>query len=86
MEEVSESKFEPPLFKQRYEAVAQVINEIQAKSVLDMGCSEGKFLTYVKEKCATVEKIVGVDIDRSLLESNNYFIRPRPRAKVRKMI
>ena len=78
MEEVSESKFEPPLFKQRYEAVAQVINEIQAKSVLDMGCSEGKFLTYVKEKCASVEKIVGVDIDRSLLESTNHFIRPRP--------
>ncbi|XP_065664319.1 small RNA 2'-O-methyltransferase [Hydra vulgaris] len=78
MEITRESVFNPPLFKQRYEAVAQIINKMQAKSVLDIGCSDGKFLTYMKEKCTSVEKIIGVDIDRSLLESNTYFLQPKP--------
>ena len=56
----------------------KLLTKYKLSRVLYMGCSEGKFLTYVKEKCAAVEKIVGVDLDRSLLESNNHFIRPRP--------
>uniref|UniRef100_A0A7M5V1U7 Small RNA 2'-O-methyltransferase n=1 Tax=Clytia hemisphaerica TaxID=252671 RepID=A0A7M5V1U7_9CNID len=55
--------FDPPLYKQRYHAVAKEINKVSPKCVLDMGCSEGQFLPVIKSMCPSVEEISGVDID-----------------------
>ena len=71
-----EKLFDPPLYKQRYMAVADLINKCQSKSVVDMGCSEGQFLQHVKWFCPKVEKLTGVDIDLKVLERNKNNIRP----------
>ena len=57
-----EALFDPPLYKQRYSAVVDVINKHSAKFVIDMGCSEGQFICKVKDMCPTVEKVIGVDV------------------------
>ena len=69
--------FDPPLYKQRYLAVSEIINQYKAKTVLDMGCSEGQFLNHVKEQCDTVEEISGVDIDYDLLQRNTFRLKPK---------
>ena len=75
-EEEKEALFDPPLYKQRYHAVAKEINKFNAKQVLDMGCSEGQFLPVVKSMCPRVQKICGVDIDLALLERMANRLRP----------
>ena len=73
---LEETLFDPPLYKQRYHAVAKEINRVNAKRVLDIGCSEGQFLPVVKAMCLRVQDISGVDIDLSLLERMSHKLRP----------
>ena len=73
---LEETLFDPPLYKQRYHAVAKEINKVNAKRVLDIGCSEGQFLPVVKAMCLRVQDISGVDIDLSLLERMSHKLRP----------
>jgi len=68
--------FDPPLYKQRYHAVTDIINSVNAKRVIDMGCSEGQFLPVIKSMCPAVEEISGVDIDLDLLERVKYRLQP----------
>lgn len=56
--------------------------------VLDFGCAEGKLVKSLisQETLTSLEELVGVDIDRELLEENKFRIQPltsdylRPRA------
>ena len=73
---LEEALFDPPLYKQRYHAVAQEINKVNAKRVLDMGCSEGQFLPMIKSMCPQVQEISGVDIDLALLERMTNRLKP----------
>ena len=68
--------FDPPLYKQRYHAVTDIINRVKAKRVVDMGCSEGQFLPVIKSMCPNVEEITGIDIDLDLLERIKYRLQP----------
>lgn len=75
-EEGESGLFDPPLYKQRYYAVAKVINQHKACSVVDMGCSEGQFLRKVKDLCPSVTEINGVDVDKNVLERNKFHLKP----------
>ena len=74
--ELEEAIFDPPLYKQRYHAVAKEIDRVKAKRVLDMGCSEAQFLPVIKAMCPRVQEIMGVDIDHSLLERRSPYLQP----------
>lgn len=73
--EQEEALFDPPLYKQRYNVVTDIINSFKAKIVIDMGCSEGQFIGRIKH-CPTVEKCIGIDVDRTVLESNKHRLNP----------
>ena len=55
------------LNQQRYDAVLGAIRESEAKSVLDLGCGEGKLLKQLLEE-KQLEKIVGMDVSIRSLE------------------
>jgi 3' terminal RNA ribose 2'-O-methyltransferase Hen1 len=55
------------LNQQRYDAVLGAIRESGAKSVLDLGCGEGKLLKQLLEE-KQLEKIVGMDVSTRSLE------------------
>ena len=55
------------LNQQRYDAVLGAIRESGAKSVLDLGCGEGKLLKQLLEE-KQLEKIVGMDVSIRSLE------------------
>ena len=44
--------------------------------VLDIGCSEGKLLTNIRIHCSKVEIIIGIDIDKEVLQENRFRTKP----------
>jgi 3' terminal RNA ribose 2'-O-methyltransferase Hen1 len=52
---------------QRYDAVLSALRASGAKSVLDLGCSEGKFLRQLLDN-RQFERIVGVDVSMQVLQ------------------
>ncbi|XP_070532725.1 small RNA 2'-O-methyltransferase-like isoform X2 [Ptychodera flava] len=68
-------KFNPPLYRQRYEAVINIARKYQTKKVLDMGCSECKLLRHLKNE-SYIEELCGVDIDESILLANQHAVKP----------
>ncbi len=67
--ETSEEVLEKPLSlnEQRYQQVLSVLQEIQAKRVVDVGCGEGKLLRHLLET-NSFEEIVGLDVSYRVLE------------------
>ncbi len=67
--ETSEEVLERPLSlnEQRYRQVISVLQEIQAKRVVDVGCGEGKLLRHLLE-ANSFEEIVGLDVSYRVLE------------------
>lgn len=63
---VSEEK-RVSLHEQRLEAVVEVLCEVGARSVLDLGCGEGRLLKKLLRK-ARFEKILGLDVSYRALE------------------
>jgi 3' terminal RNA ribose 2'-O-methyltransferase Hen1 len=57
----------PKLWRRRIDAVLGVLRDAGAKSVVDLGCGEGKLLReLVKDR--TLERIVGMDVSMRALE------------------
>lgn len=71
-------KFYPPVYRRRYAAVCELAKKHHSKKVLDFGCAEAKLVKVLinQESLTQLEEVVGVDIDRELLESNKFRIRP----------
>ncbi|XP_068740106.1 uncharacterized protein [Montipora capricornis] len=71
-------KFDPPVYRRRYAAVCELVKKHQAKKVLDFGCAEAKLVKVLtsQEQLTHLEEVVGVDIDRELLERNEFRIKP----------
>ncbi|KAK2152848.1 hypothetical protein LSH36_316g05010 [Paralvinella palmiformis] len=69
------SRFDPPLYRQRYQHVAEVLDKECVRSVVDLGCSEHKVLPVFKS-VPTIEIIVCVDIDQAALSSNPHLLQP----------
>ncbi|KAJ7339400.1 Small RNA 2'-O-methyltransferase [Desmophyllum pertusum] len=71
-------RFNPPVYRRRYAAVCELVKKHQAKKVLDFGCAEAKLVKVLirQDTLTHLEELVGVDIDRELLEENKFRIRP----------
>lgn len=71
-------RFYPPVYRRRYAAVCELVKKHQAKKVLDFGCAEAKLLKVLisQETLSQLEEVVGVDINRALLEENKFRIQP----------
>ncbi|XP_028394618.1 small RNA 2'-O-methyltransferase-like [Dendronephthya gigantea] len=67
--------FDPPVYKQRYNFVENIVRKFGAKKVIDFGCSEGKLISQLK-RVECVEELVGIDIDHETLEFNKRRARP----------
>ena len=59
--------FSPPLYRQRYYFVRDILLQHEAKSVVDFGCAEPKLLSFLKFT-HQFESLVGVDLLRLELE------------------
>lgn len=72
-------KFDPPLFRQRYLAVQQILLnqnwKSQIKKVIDFGCSELNFFKYLKH-LYDVNEIICVDINEDILNDNLFKVHP----------
>ncbi|CAH3024563.1 unnamed protein product [Porites evermanni] len=71
-------KFSPPVYRRRYAAVCELAKEHQARKVLDFGCAEAKLVKALinQESLTHLEEVVGIDINRDLLEENKFRIKP----------
>ncbi|XP_028515954.1 small RNA 2'-O-methyltransferase isoform X2 [Exaiptasia diaphana] len=78
-EEEAESSisFNPPVYRQRYQVVSEMVKKYEAKKVLDFGCAEAKLLrALIRNDTIKMECLVGVDIDGELLKENARMIDP----------
>ncbi|XP_051789063.1 small RNA 2'-O-methyltransferase isoform X2 [Erpetoichthys calabaricus] len=70
-------KFSPPLYKQRYYFVIDLIMKSQPKKVVDLGCADCSLLRKMKfQQC--VEELVGIDINQQVIRENMYLLSPLP--------
>jgi hypothetical protein len=77
--------FEPPLYIQRYDFVADLLNKYECKTYMDIGCADSKLIRYIKNTNETLNLIVGLDLDTEILEMSKEkitgilfdFIHPR---------
>ncbi|XP_036722868.1 small RNA 2'-O-methyltransferase isoform X1 [Balaenoptera musculus] len=68
-------KFNPPLYKQRYQFVKNLVEQHQPKKVADLGCGDVCLLVILKyQKC--IEELVGVDINEGRLKWNGSRLSP----------
>lgn len=71
-------KFDPPLFRQRYGTVSQILQReqwrTQVKKLVDFGCGEFGLFMYLKR--LTIQEILFVDIDEDVLAENLFRIQP----------
>lgn len=61
-------KFDPPLYLQRYDHLCSLLERLECRSWMDIGCSDCRLITRVKNFNQQLNLIVGLDIDESLLE------------------
>ncbi|XP_047641105.1 small RNA 2'-O-methyltransferase [Phacochoerus africanus] len=68
-------KFNPPLYKQRYQFVKNLVEQHQPQKVADLGCGDVSLLSILKYlKC--VKELVGVDINEGRLKWNGSRLSP----------
>ncbi|CAK9276567.1 unnamed protein product [Sphagnum jensenii] len=66
-ERMQASQFRPCLSKQRIEYARLVVDAIDAKSLVDLGCGSGALLNSLLEEPNSLQQIVGVDLSRKHL-------------------
>ena len=74
-QEAGDWLFSPSLSSQRHSRVLEILETGQVCSLLDTGCNNCKFLQQVKQ-LPSLTYLAGVDIDRHILESNMFKLRP----------
>ncbi|XP_006979512.1 small RNA 2'-O-methyltransferase [Peromyscus maniculatus bairdii] len=68
-------RFKPPLYKQRYQFVKDLVDRHEPKKVADLGCGDTKLLKLLKiYPC--IQLLVGVDINEEKLHSNGHHLSP----------
>ncbi|XP_027251337.1 small RNA 2'-O-methyltransferase isoform X4 [Cricetulus griseus] len=68
-------RFKPPLYKQRYQFVRDLVDRHEPKKVADLGCGDTKLLKLLKiYPC--IQLLVGVDINEEKLHSNGHHLSP----------
>lgn len=53
--------------EQRFQKVAEVVSEYNIKTILEIGCGDGKFLPYLNE-IKTINRIMAIDKDKKKID------------------
>ncbi|KFO88673.1 Small RNA 2'-O-methyltransferase [Buceros rhinoceros silvestris] len=74
-------KFTPPLSKQRYQFIKDVVGKYKPKKVADLGCADCTLLWMLKF-CPCIEVLAGLDICASVMQQNipSYYLQPSERS------
>ncbi|KAI8518044.1 Small RNA 2'-O-methyltransferase [Branchiostoma belcheri] len=72
-EEFGGPVFSPPLYRQRYQTVADLVKKYRPRRLVDFGCAEGKLIRFLKPE-ESLEQLIGVI--RPLLSD---YVQPRQR-------
>ncbi|NXI89413.1 HENMT methyltransferase, partial [Psophia crepitans] len=70
-------KFIPPLYKQRYQFVKDLVGKYKPKKVADLGCADCTLLWMLKF-CSCIEVLAGLDICASVMKENMHRLSPLP--------
>ncbi|NXW57622.1 HENMT methyltransferase, partial [Eurystomus gularis] len=70
-------KFTPPLYKQRYEFVKDLVGKYKPKKVADLGCADCTLLWMLKF-CNCIEVLAGLDIRASVMKEKMHRLSPLP--------
>ncbi|NXE12446.1 HENMT methyltransferase, partial [Lophotis ruficrista] len=70
-------KFRPPLYKQRYHFVKDLVGKYKPKKVADLGCADCTLLWMLKF-CSCIEVLAGVDICASVMKEKMHRLSPLP--------
>lgn len=75
----NELRFDPPVYKIRYEGVQRVILDDRwrhrIQKLADFGCAELGFFKFIK-KLYNLHEVLMVDIDKQLLNRYKFFVDP----------
>ena len=72
-----EISFNPPLYRQRYALGVEYVKKWSPTKLVDFGCAECKFMWTLRNLSGGyLQEIIGVDIDRSVLERHNSVAEP----------
>ncbi|XP_042320347.1 small RNA 2'-O-methyltransferase isoform X2 [Sceloporus undulatus] len=76
-EECPKVTFTPPLYKQRYQFIKQLVSKHKPKKVADLGCADCMLLWMLKF-CNCIEVLVGLDISEDVLKEKMHKLSPLP--------
>ena len=69
-------RFEPALYIQRYDYIADILNKYKCSTYLDIGCNNCKLIKYLKNSNEYLNLIIGIDIDDVVLKNGNEYLSP----------
>ncbi|PKU46633.1 small rna 2 -o-methyltransferase [Limosa lapponica baueri] len=70
-------KFTPPLYKQRYQFIKDLVGKYKPKKVADLGCADCTLLWMLKF-CSCIEVLAGLDICASIMKEKMHRLSPLP--------
>ncbi|XP_032856492.2 small RNA 2'-O-methyltransferase [Tyto alba] len=70
-------KFTPPLYKQRYQFIKDLVGKYKPKKVADLGCADCTLLWMLKF-CSCIEVLAGLDICASVMKEKMHRLSPLP--------
>ncbi|NXJ64231.1 HENMT methyltransferase, partial [Rostratula benghalensis] len=70
-------KFTPPLYKQRYQFIKDLVGKYKPKKVADIGCADCTLLWMLKF-CSCIEVLAGLDICASVMKEKMHRLSPLP--------
>ncbi|NXX39619.1 HENMT methyltransferase, partial [Tricholaema leucomelas] len=70
-------RFTPPLSKQRYQFIKDLVAKYRPKKVADLGCADCKLLWMLKF-CSCIEVLVGLDISANTMKEKMHVLSPLP--------
>ncbi|XP_062437193.1 small RNA 2'-O-methyltransferase isoform X2 [Rhea pennata] len=70
-------KFTPPLYKQRYQFIKNLVGKYKPKKVADLGCADCTLLWMLKF-CSCIEVLAGLDICENIMKEKMHRLSPLP--------
>uniref|UniRef100_A0A8B9P2M7 Small RNA 2'-O-methyltransferase n=1 Tax=Apteryx owenii TaxID=8824 RepID=A0A8B9P2M7_APTOW len=70
-------KFTPPLYKQRYQFIKDLVGKYKPKKVADLGCADCTLLWMLKF-CSCIEVLAGLDICENVMKEKMHRLSPLP--------
>ncbi|NWY62501.1 HENMT methyltransferase, partial [Chionis minor] len=69
--------FTPPLYKQRYQFIKDLVGKYKPKKVADLGCADCSLLWMLKF-CSCIEVLAGLDVCASVMKEKMHRLSPLP--------